>query len=114
MNTFYNAPSDAGVGCSIVNASTYQGLTLDIDAVTVPNNTLIVGVNLADGNSAETTLTLTAGKQTKNIPWGSLKKKVACGPAIGSNIDGIYYVFAWIDDDAQHAVDATFSNIGFY
>jgi len=114
FNTFYNAPGDAGIGCSIVDASSFQGLTIDINNVTIPNNQLIVGVNLANGNAAETTLTLTAGKQSKQIPWTMLAKKALCGPAIGSNIAGIYYVFPWLNDADQHTVDATFSKIGFY
>ena len=114
FNTFYNAPTATGVGCSIVDASQYQGLTLDVDATTVPSNKLIVGVNLADGNAAETTVTLTAGSQTVPIKWGQLTKKANCGPATGSDITGIYYVFLWFQDSAMHDVDATFSNVGFY
>jgi hypothetical protein len=114
FNTFYNVASDAGPGCSIVDASNYSGLTLDVNNVTIPDNTLIVGINNADGNKAETTLTLTAGQQTVHISWAQLKKSSNCGPPTGSNIATIYYVFKWFSDSNAHAVDATFSNIGFY
>ncbi len=111
---FYNAPTDAGVGCSILNASNYKGITLDIDNVSIPNNQLIVGINTADGNKAEITVSLTAGKQSKQISWGQLKKAAACGPAPESQIASVYYVFPWMNDAVTHTVDATFTNVGFY
>lgn len=111
---FYNVPTDAGIGCSILNASNYKGITLDIDNVTIPNNQLIIGMNTADGNKAEVTISLTAGKQSKQIAWGQFKKGSACGPAPETQIASIYYVFPWMNDTATHTVDATFTNVGFY
>jgi hypothetical protein len=114
FNTYYNAASDAGLGCAIVGASNYSGLTLDVNVVAVPSNELIVGVHTADGNQAETTVALNAGQQTVKLTWAQIRKKSDCGPPTGSNITTIYYVFLWFSDSATHAVDATFSNIGFY
>jgi hypothetical protein len=114
-NTFFNVGGDAGPGCSILDASNHKGIQFDITVTNVPDNTLIVGVDLTNGNALETTVTtLVAGTQTVKLPWAQLPPKNNCGPRDGSIIKNVYLVFKWFNDAVDHAVDATFTNIGFY
>jgi hypothetical protein len=89
-------------------------LTVDINATTVPNNNIFVGLGLGDGNSAEKTITTVAGTQSFKFPFGSLTNKNKCGSVTGPGVAGIYFVFSLFSDGASHPVDVTFSNIGFY
>ena len=114
MNTYFNTPGDAGGGCSILNASSYTGFTFDIDVVAAPGNILIVGFNMADGNTAELTQVLPLGKTTQKFEFGSFSKKTFCGPPTASDITTIYLVFPWYSGIDKHDVDVTFTNIGFY
>ncbi len=114
-NTQFNVPSDAGPGCAILNASAHKGITFDLTVATVPDDTLIVGVQLANGNQMETTLTnLTMGAHHVELSWPYLAPMNNCGPKDGSNITNLYLVFKWFADRGNYAVDATFSNLGFY
>ena len=114
MNTYFNVPGDAGGGCSILDASSYSGFTLDIDVTAAPGNILIVGFNLADGNAAELNQVLPMGKSTQRFDFGVFTKKAFCGPPTASDIVTIYLVFPWYSGTAEHDVNVTFSNIGFY
>ena len=114
MNTYFNAPGDAGGGCSILNASSYSGFTFDIDVTAAPGNLLIVGFDSADGNAAELSQVLPMGKSTQKFDFGLFSKKTFCGPPTASGIVTIYLVFPWYSGTDKHDVDVTFSNIGFY
>jgi hypothetical protein len=106
--------SDAGVGCPMMAISGFTGVTMDINATTVPSNSIYFGLSLGDGNAAEKTITTTAGTQSLKIPFGTLTKKNTCGSVTGPGVAGIYLAFSWFNDNASHALDVTFSNIGFY
>jgi hypothetical protein len=115
FGTVLQVMSDAGVGCPKMDITGFTGVTLDINATTVPSNTLYFGLSLGDGNAASKTITTTPGTpQSLNIPFGTLTKANACGSVTGPGVDAIYILFAWFNDNASHAVDVTFSNIGFY
>ena len=107
--------SDAGPGCQMIDGSKLTGLTLDINVTTLPTgNYLDIGINLANGNSADYQAVLTAGAQTVRIPWACFKNEKACGSIPGPGITSFFYAFDWFNDAATHAVDITLSNIGFY
>jgi hypothetical protein len=69
---------------------------------------------LANGNSADYSATLTAGRQTVQIPWACFKNKNLCGSVPGPGITNLFYAFDWFNDAATHPVDITLSNVGFY
>lgn len=115
FGTYLQVTSDAGVGCPKMDITGFTGVTLDINATTVPSNTLYFGLSLGDGNSASKTITTTPGTpQSLNIPFGTLTKANACGSVTGPGVDAFYISFSWFNDNASHAVNVTFSNIGFY
>ena len=107
---------DAGPGCQMISGTGLTGVTLDVTNTTVPGNHLLVGLSLANGNSAETPtpVVLTAGAQTVKLPFSGLKNMKSCGSIPGPGIVGFYYVFDWLNDGAAHNVDVTFSNFGLY
>ena len=114
FGTYLQVYADAGVGCPKMDISSFTGVAIDIDATTVPSNTIYFGLSLADGNSAEKTITTVAGTQSLKIPFSSMTKKNPCGTVTGPGVAGIYFSFAWFGDGASHALDVTFSNVGFY
>ena len=106
--------SDAGVGCPKMDISGFTGVTIDIDAIAVPNNNIYFGLSLGDGNAAEGTITTVAGTGSIRLPFGSLTNKNKCGSVTGPGVAGIYIAFPWFNDGASHPVDVMFSHIGFY
>ena len=114
LGTYQQAYADASSGCLKMDVSSFTGVTIDIDAVTVPSNFIVFGLNLGDGNAAEKTIPTGPGTQSLKIPFGGLTNKNACGTVTGPGVAQIYLSFAWFNDGASHPVDVTFSNIGFY
>ena len=114
FGTYLQTYSDAGMGCPKMDITSFTGVTIDINATTVPSNSIYFGLSLGDGNSAEKTITTVAGTQSLKIPFASMTNKNKCGSVTGPGVAGIYISFAWFNDAASHPVDVTFSNIGFY
>jgi hypothetical protein len=114
LGIFLQKWSDAGVGCPKMDISGFTGVTIDIDATTVPNNYMYLGLSLGDGNAAEGTITTVAGTGSIRLPFGSLTNKNKCGSVTGPGVTGIYMAFPWFNDGASHPVDVMFSHIGFY
>jgi hypothetical protein len=107
---------DAGPGCQMISGAGLTGLTVDINAVTLPTgNHLYIGMYLANGNTASYYAVLAAGAQTLRIPWACLKNEKSCGSIPGPGIMNFNFSFDWFNDSgATHAVDVTISNLGFY
>ena len=114
FGTFLWVYGDAGMGCPKMDISGFTGVTIDINATTVPNNNIFLGLNLGNGNYAEKPITTVAGTQSFKFPFGSFTKKNNCGSVTGPGVVRIDIVFSWFSDGASHPVDVTFSNIGFY
>ena len=106
---------EAGPGCQMIGGTGLTGVTIDVTNTTIPSNTLLVGLTLANGNAVEHLATLTAGAQTLKIPWAGFEtNKNKCGDIPGPGIVAMYFAFQWFNDGAAHTVDATMSNFGFY
>jgi hypothetical protein len=105
---------DAGPGCQMIKGDGLTGVTVDVTNTQSPNNHLLIGITLANGNKAEYTATLAAGAQSVKIPWSNFKNVGNCGSVPGPGITNFYFVYDWLSDGAAHNVDMTLSNIGFY
>lgn len=105
---------DAGPGCQMISGTGLTGVTISITNSVIPSNQVIIGINLANGNAAEYTATLTTGLNQLQIPFGSFKRKANCGGIPDAGVVSMYFVFPWFGDAASHDVNATFGNVGFY
>ena len=105
---------DSGAGCPKMDIAGFTGVTIDINVTTVPNNYIYFGLSLADGNSADKDITPVAGPNTYKFPFASFTNKNKCGSLTEPGVTRFTIAFAWFSDNASHAVDVTFSNIGFY
>ena len=106
--------ADAGPGCQMIGGSGLNGFTIDITNNGIPNNQVIIGLTLANGNAAEFTPTLTTGLNHLSIPFESFKRKNLCGGIPDAGIVSMYFVFPWFNDAGSHDVNATFGSVGFY